>query len=148
MKIAICGSLDFTLEIKKIADELLKRGFEVQIPISSKKILRGEFSLDEIKQEKESGVFADRAIKYDSIRAYWPIISNSSVILVVNFDKHNIQNYIGGNTFLEMGFAHILNKPIYLLNDIPTMIYTDEIRAMQPIVINGDLFKIKTDREL
>lgn len=142
MKIAICGSLDFTHEIKKIADELIKIGFEVQIPISAEKILRGEFSLAEIKQEKENGKFADRAIKYDSIRAYWPIINTSSGILVVNFDKHNIQNYIGGNTFLEMGFAHILNKPIYLLNDIPIMIYTDEIRAMQPIIINGNLLKI------
>lgn len=142
MKIAICGSLDFTYEIKKIADELLKFGFEVHIPISSEKILRGEFSLDEIKQEKENGKFADRAVKYDSIRAYWKIINDSSAILVTNFDKHNIQNYIGGNTFLEMGFAHILNKPTYLFNDIPEMIYTDEIRAMQPIIINGNLAKI------
>jgi hypothetical protein len=142
MKIAICGSLNFTHEIKQLADELTGLGFEVHIPISSEKILRGEFSLDEIKQEKESGAFADRAIKYDSIRAYWQVINGSSAILVANFDKHGTQNYIGGNTFLEMGFAHVLNKPIYLLNDIPDMIYTDEIRAMQPIVINGDLLRI------
>lgn len=143
MKIAICGSLNFTHEIKRLADELSKLGFEVHIPISSEKILRGEFSLDEIKQEKESGTFADRAIKYDSIRAYWHIINGSSAILVANFDKRGVKNYIGGNTFLEMGFAHVQNKPIYLLNDIPDMIYTDEIRAMQPIIINGDLLKIK-----
>ena len=143
MKIAICCSLNFTYEIKKIADDLSKMGFEVHIPISSEKILRGEVSLDEIKQEKESGKFADRAIKYDSIRAYWQVIDDSDAILVANFDKHNVKDYIGGNTFLEMGFAHILNKPIYLLNDVPTMIYTDEIRAMQTVVINGDLSKIK-----
>ena len=64
---------------------------------------------------------------------------------MANFDKHNIQNYIGGNTFLEMGFAHILKKPIYLLNEIPEMSYTDELRAMQPIVIKGDLLKIAKD---
>jgi len=142
MKIAICGSLNFTHEIKKIADDLLALDFDVQIPLSSEKILSGEFSLDEIKKEKETGDFSTRAIKYDSIRAYWPLIENSQAILVANFDKNNIKNYIGGNSFLEMGFAHILKKPIYLLNDIPEMIYTDEIKAMQPIVLNGDLKKI------
>jgi predicted RNA-binding protein with PUA domain len=63
--------------------------------------------------------------------------------LIVNIDKKDICNYIGGNTFLEMGFAHILNKKIFLLNEIPEMIYTDEILAMQPIALNGDLSKIK-----
>jgi len=48
----------------------------------------------------------------------------------------------GSMTLLEMGFAHILNKKIFLLNDIPEMIYTDEIEAMQPIVLNGDLTKL------
>jgi len=41
-----------------------------------------------------------------------------------------------------MSFAYILKKKIYLLNPIPDMIYTDEIIAMHPIVLNGDLTKI------
>ena len=53
MTIAICGSLNFTYKIKKISDELKKMGFDVFIPISSEKILRGEFSLDKIKKEKK-----------------------------------------------------------------------------------------------
>jgi hypothetical protein len=36
-----------------------------------------------------------------------------------------------------------LGKPIYLYNDIPDMSYTDEIVAMQPVVLSGDLLKIK-----
>ena len=96
--------------------------------------------ITEIKQEKENGKFADRAIEYDSIRAYWQIISCSSAILVANFDKHNIQNYIGGNTFLEMGFAHVLHQKIFLLNPIPDMpSCRTEIEAFRPIVLNGDL---------
>jgi len=143
MKITICGSLDFTPEIKKISDKLEKLGFKVFIPISSEKILKGDFSLDEIKQEKEKGEFSQRAIKYDSIRAYWKIIKESDAILVVNLDKNSIKNHIGGNVFLEMGFAHVLNKKIFLLNDIPKTIYTDEIKTMQPIILNGDLSKIR-----
>jgi len=30
-----------------------------------------------------------------------------------------------------------------LLNGIPEIIYSDEIKAMQPTVLNGDLSKIK-----
>jgi hypothetical protein len=37
-----------------------------------------------------------------------------------------------------MAFAHVLGKRIFLLNSIP-MSYTDEIRCMDPVVINGDL---------
>jgi hypothetical protein len=142
MKIAICGSLDFTYEIEKLANDLRKMKFEVCIPISSEKILKGEFSLKEIKKEKENGKFSDRAIKYDSIRAYWNIIKNCDYILVANYDKKGIKNYVGGNSFLEMGFAHILQKKVFLLNGIPEMIYSDEIKAMQPTALNGDLSKI------
>jgi len=38
-----------------------------------------------------------------------------------------------------MGFAYVLEKGIYLLNPIPDIGYRDEIVAMQPTVINGDL---------
>jgi len=63
--------------------------------------------------------------------------------LVANYNKREIQNYIGGNSFLEMGFAHILRKKIFLLNEIPEMIYSDEIKAMQPIILNGILSDVK-----
>lgn len=143
MKISICGSLNFTYEIKKIADELKTLGFEVSIPLTSEKILRGEFSVEDIKNEKEKGEFSKRAIKYDSIRAYWNIIKEADAILIANFDKNGIQNHIGGNSFLEMGFAHVLNKKIFLLNGIPETTYTDEIKSMQPIVLDGDLSRIR-----
>lgn len=40
MKIAICGSLNFTHKIKHLRNELKKLGFnQVYIPISSKKIV-------------------------------------------------------------------------------------------------------------
>ena len=93
--------------------------------------------MEEIKKAKKNGTFSDRAIKYDSIRAYWDIINNCDCILVANYDKKRIKNYIGGNSFLEMGFAHVLRKKIFLLNDIPKMIYIDEIKAMQLGALQG-----------
>ncbi len=142
MKITICGSVDRAQEIKKIADELKDLGFEAIIPTTSEKILRGEFSSEEIRKEKESNTFSERTIEFDARRAYCEIIKQWDAILVTNFDKHNIKNYIGGGAFLEMGFAHIFYKKIFILNEIPDMPYTDEIRAMQPIELHGDLSKI------
>ena len=79
----------------------------------------------------------------DLIRGYFEEIKSSDAVLAVNEDKNGILNYIGGNTFLEIGFAHVLDKKIYLLNDIPEVSYKAEIIAMQPIVLNGDLKKIR-----
>jgi len=143
MKITICASIDFTQEIEKAAKELEKAGHEVEIPLTSQKILRGELTLEQFKQEKSnSGDGSFRKIEVDVIKRYFNIIKNTNAILILNLEKHNIKDYIGGNTFLEMGFAHVLNKPIYLMNPIPDMPYTDEIKAMQPIVIDEDLSKI------
>ena len=62
----------------------------------------------------------------------------------MNLDKHGVKNYIGGNTFLEMGFAHVLNQKIFLLNPIPDMpYYKTEITAMKPVIIDCDLNRIK-----
>ncbi|MBU6389277.1 hypothetical protein KGQ71_02055 [Patescibacteria group bacterium] len=142
MRIAICGSLDFTHEIKALADTLTDRGFEVDIPLTSRRILRGEATVEQIKAEKERGVFSERAIKFDSIREYWEIIKQVDAVLVANYDKKGVSSYIGGNSFLEMGFAHVLNKPIFLLNGIPELLYSDEIKAMQPIVLEGDITRM------
>lgn len=143
MKIAICSSLDFTAELKEIADKLSDMGMEVRIPFTSEMILRGDLTVEGIKAEKESGKFSSRAIRVDAIRRYWKVIKECDAILVTNYDKKGMSNYIGGNTFLEMGFAHVLGKKIFLLGDIPEMSYSDEIRAMQPKVIGGDLALIE-----
>ena len=85
---------------------------------------------------------AAEKIKGDLIRKYFDKIKLGDSVLVANYTKNDIQNYIGGNTLIEMAFAHILQKPIYLLNPVPEMRYTDEIVAMTPIVIDGDLQQI------
>ena len=82
--------------------------------------------------------------QYGFIKWYYDAIVNSDAILVLNFDKKRIKNYIGGNTLMEMGFAHVNNKKIFLLNPIPeTVSYIDEIKAMTDVILNGDLSLIK-----
>ncbi len=111
----------------------------------AKKILSGELSLEEflnIKRKRGDAEFRNKA-EEDVIKRYYRLIKKSDAILVVNVEKNGIKNYIGGNTFLEMGFAYILNKKIYLLNSIPKLSYADEIKAMHPIILNNDLNKIE-----
>lgn len=84
-----------------------------------------------------------RKIDLDLINMHWNKILKSDCILVANYKKKEIPGYVGGNTFLEMGFAFVTGKPIFLLNPIPKMGYTSEMEGMQPIVIDNDLSKIK-----
>lgn len=143
MKVVICGSIDFTKEIKEAADALVSDGHGVEIPLTSMRILGGELTLDTFKEERERTGSVARKIKDDVIRRYYEIIKNADAILVMNLDKNGVRNYIGGNTFLEIGFAHALNKKIFLWNRIPSMAYTDEIVAMGPVVIEGDIKQIR-----
>jgi len=44
---------------------------------------------------------------------------------------------------IEIAFAHVLDKKIYLLNPVPNISYSDEIEAMKPVILNGKLDNIK-----
>lgn len=60
------------------------------------------------------------------------------ILLILNYSHRNIENYVGGNSFIEMCIAFYLKKPIYLLNDIPeNMPYTEEIKSFFPQVIHS-----------
>jgi len=137
MKIVICASVAFSKEIVEKKHELEKLGHEVVIPENVAEYTAGE-KTPETWQEK-----AVIKIEGDLIRGYFDEIKSSDAVLILNYEKKAINNYIGGNSFLEMGFAHVLKKPIFLLNPIPKMPYTDELTAMKPVVINGDLKKIR-----
>lgn len=143
MKISICASIQFTPQIKEIAEELESNGHEVIIPDGADRIIRGEITLEEFLTKVGQGEGADAKIKHDVIRRYFHKIENCDAILVLNFTKKDIKNYIGGNTFLEMGFAHVLNKKIFVYNPLPDMHYKDELITFQPVVIDGDLGRIE-----
>ncbi|MBI4359797.1 MAG: nucleoside 2-deoxyribosyltransferase [Candidatus Jacksonbacteria bacterium] len=138
MKIAICGSLDFTEKMKEIADILKQHGHEVVIPHGAELILSGKETIESIREKGSK-----QKIEGDVIRSYYDKISKADAILVLNYDKRGVKNYIGGNTLMEIGFAHVLNKKIFLMNPIPEIpYYQSEIEAVKPVVIYGDLSKI------
>lgn len=136
MKIALCHSMQFAEKVKEVQAWFAEQGHEAFGSSFNEEYLG--LSDSEKEQLKLKHKYQD-----DAIREHWDVIQNSDAVLVLNYDKHGIAGYIGGNSFLEMGFAYVLKKPIYLLNPIPKMPhYETEIIAMQPVVINGDLGRI------
>ncbi len=142
MNLVICGSLAHTYKFSELATELEALGFTVHIPFTSRAILTGEYTLAEIENSKGGPESPQLKMKVDVIRRYYSLIKESDVVLIANYDKKGIPGYIGGNTFLEMGFAHVLGKPLYVLNPLPDLPYKDEMLAMKPMILNGNLDKL------
>src|SRR5207253_8075438 len=72
-------------------------------------------------------------------------VETNDAILVLNFDKGKQRNYLGGATFLEVFKAWELGKRIYFYNSLPESMLRDELEAMAPIVIDGDLDKVRNE---
>jgi hypothetical protein len=137
MKIVICGSMSFSKEIAEIGKKLETLGHEITTP-------RNCNNYAECRLQAENNIESiNNKIQHDLIKDYYRKIGDSDAVLITNYDKNGIRNYIGGNVFLEIAFAHVLNKKIFLLNAIPEISYKDEIIAMKPVIISGNLTKIK-----
>ncbi len=131
MKIAICGSLKFFDTMVVIQERLEEMGHEVLMPIEVP-------GLDYWSDDGSARVQAKRA--HDLVSEHFRKIERSDAVLVVNVTKSDIKNYIGANTFLELGFAHYLGKRIYLLNPIPDQPYIlEEVLAFEARVLDGDV---------
>lgn len=131
MKISICGSMVHELSMAVVEEALLVQGYEVERP----NVKEGEF-VDGVR-----AVISD-ADKRRYIDEHFAKIDASDAILVINEAKNDIAGYIGGNTLLEIGRAYAQGLEIFLLHHVPEVSYADEIRGMNPIVLDGDLSKI------
>ena len=133
MKIIICSSITAAQEVFVVKERLERDGHIVEIPEGIKNpILRAR---TEVSQNEKAG---DKR-RGNLIKGYFEKIKKYDVVLVVNPEKRGVKNYIGGNTLIEMAFAHVLNKKLYVLYPLPELSYSAEILAMQPIVLNGEL---------
>jgi hypothetical protein len=139
LKITICGSMASAAKLVEIYNKLKKMGHEPLVHENLFGVADG--TADEVKLYPNE--HHKVKIKYDYIKVWHKLILSSDAILVCNFDKNGVKNYVGGNTLMEMGFAHVDNKKIFLLNPVPDIGYKDEILAMKPVILNGDLKKIK-----
>ncbi|WP_343763015.1 hypothetical protein [Sphingomonas molluscorum] len=63
---------------------------------------------------------------------------NTFAILVANFDKHGIEDYIGPSTFAEIAAAASHGKRIFILNEFPP-VYRDLLSAWKAVPLHGRL---------
>ena len=140
MKIVICGSMSASKKMVEAKNFLEQAGHQVFSPKHTELFAKGDKHMESQEESAES------KINEDLIRYHYELIKDADAVLIVNENKNGIESYIGGNVFLEMGFAHVLYKEIYILNDIPEIPYKSEIIAMQPVVLRGDLKKIKNQQ--
>lgn len=135
MKIAVCGSMAFHKSLIEIKNRLEELGHEVFLPHTEYQ------DFHELRKNDAEKWFN---LKPQFIKEHFENIKKSDAILVLNYDKNGVKNYIGGSSFLEMGIAFDLNKRIFLLNPAPNnMPYTEEIEVIKPVIINEDFTKIK-----
>lgn len=138
MKIYVLGSNSFVKEMCKCEQELRRLGYNGWIHENYKAYVSGK--LDEEYKRTLGSESMKVKKENDYIRQHYKHILMSNAILIVNLEKKGIKNYIGGNVLMEMGQAYVNNKKIFFLNEVPTGLpYMDEIEAMDPICLHGDL---------
>jgi len=148
MKICICSSMAFYTKFKAIQKQLEEMGHDVITP---------ELEFETKEDDTSVGSFFDRnggveafppdhdvwKKKGKAISAHFRKIDDSDCILVTNYEKKGVENYIGGNTFLEIGYANGAGKKVFILNELPkASTYKEEMIGMQPIILNGDILAI------
>ena len=137
MKIGVVGSMQYTERMLELRDELRNLGHEAYITTLSQPFV------GKTDEEKEV-IKLHQKNNMDAIREFWNLMQGGDAILVANYDKNGIENYIGGNTLMEIGFAHVLNQKVYLLNPVPEIkFYKTEIEAVKPVILHGDLTLIR-----
>ena len=136
MKIFIISSASFYDKIPPIKNYLEKKGFEVLLPNTYD-------NPNEEKEAWEKGYKAHAELEKALFKKSEEKIKSVDAVLCINLKKHNIDNYIGGATFIEIYEAFKNNKKVFLYHDIPKGMLYDELAGFDPIIINEDLDLIK-----
>jgi len=128
MKIVVSGNAYILPDIMEVQEKLEAREHEVT-PVFK--------YLDQLEEKNEK--------KKEKYRlSFFEKLKKSDALLIVNtYEKDGRKNYISGSSFLEMGFAHALGKKLFILQGVPEVSFKDEILAMKPIILSGNLNKIK-----
>lgn len=137
MKIGVIGSLHFVEQLFAARDGLRNLGHDAFISSQAEPFLGKN-------QAERDALNIQQKMEEDAIREFWRLMQGADAVLAVNLEKRGIPGYIGGNTLLELGFAHVLGQKIFLWEPIPDIpYYQTEIEAMKPVIINGDLTLVR-----
>ena len=154
MKITVCGSIAFYSEMQTVEKQLIELGHEVKIPELGKESPK-EFGGGKVTYfggyiEEKGGIDSfgpDHEIwdlKQSAIDDHFKKMEWADAILIINYEKKGFEGYVGGNTLIEMGVGYYMKKPLYLLHSVSSELsYKVEILSMKPVILDGDLSRIK-----
>jgi hypothetical protein len=146
--ITICSSSSFYKQAVELQEELAARGFEVLVPTMAEEMkAKNNFE----RQNYQPWLTDPTAygVKADLIHKHFDKVAKADAILVLNGEKHGMNNYIGGNVLMEMGLAFHLGLPIVIFYDVPEESkFMEEIRGMLPVLLKGDITKFPAPEKL
>lgn len=143
MKITICSSMVFYKACIDAKKKLEKIGYEVLVPngalvMDSDK----DFNVQHFIQKHYNNDLQNG--KPTAIKEHFNKIQQGDALLVINNAKHDIKGYIGPNVLMELGIGFHLQKKLFVLNPIPeTSPFIEELTALNPIILNGNLESIQ-----
>lgn len=128
-------------EMVEVTDRLGTLGHEAWIHPDYRALVAGE--RDEHLARWNAGERAALKRENNYYKEHYKNILESDAVLVVNGEKNGIKDYIGGNVLMEIGQAYVNDKKIFFLYGMPVALtYQDEVEALDPLCLNGDLSKI------
>ena len=137
--ITVCSSANFYRQAVDVQSTLEKSGFKVIIPDVAERMKKSD-DYDVSHYKTWFGDANDYHKKTALMRGHFDEVERGDVTLVLNYEKHGKANYIGGNVLMEMALAFYLNKPIFILNEIPEdSSFLEELIGLNPIILHGDL---------
>ncbi|HVS58789.1 MAG TPA: hypothetical protein VHD60_03575 [Candidatus Saccharimonadales bacterium] len=137
--ITICSSASFYKQAVELQAQLQKVGYKVIIPSNAELMKKtGDFNVDHYKTWFDDA--NDYHKKTALMRAHFDKVAVGDATLVLNYEKHGVANYIGGNVLMEMALAFYLGKPIFILNEIPEESpFLEEIIGLGSVPLHGDI---------
>ncbi|MEK9151965.1 MAG: hypothetical protein AAB692_01215 [Patescibacteria group bacterium] len=142
MRIGVIGSMQFTEKMLDLREKLNALGHDAFVTT-----LAAPF-VGKSDEEKER-IKISQKMNSDAIREFWRLMQGADAVLAANYEKNGVSGYIGANTFLEIGFAHVLGQKVYLLHPEPENAYiSTELAAMRPIVLDGDSARLAAKEKI
>lgn len=126
--VVVCGSMSHFSSMCQVKQDLL----EDEVPVALPDIENGDVAaLDEVGYRSFVGKAALNHLR--RVRS-----DHTFAILVANFDKDGIEDYIGPSTFAEIASAASHGKRIFILNEFPA-VYRDLLSAWKAVPLHGRL---------
>jgi hypothetical protein len=127
MRLVLCGSMTFFGHMRELREEL--NGYDINVALPD-----AEDGIND-HGPRQYELFRRHVVKRHLQRVR---SQRTFGILVTNFDKHGIPDYIGPSTFAEIATAAATNKRIFVLQDFPT-VFKDVLADWEAVPLRGRL---------